>query len=63
MRKLADLRGAGYNVVTIWERDFRALNEGRIYTHDPKRSRGPRQSKPSSRPPRPPRNSQSDLFG
>lgn len=63
MSKLADLRSAGYNVVTIWERDFRALNEGRIYPHDPTRSRGPRQSKASGRPPRPPRNSQSDLFG
>lgn len=36
-RKLADLRRAGFNVVTIWESEFRAANPDRVYAPNPVR--------------------------
>ena len=58
--KISDLRVAGFQVITMWERDFRAATPGRLYTLRPPRLRRPM---PCNRPPRPPGSSQSDLFG
>ena len=61
LRKLSELEAAGYKVVFIWERDFRAANRGRVYSLDPTRSSRRSHPRRSGRLPRPPQDSQAGL--
>lgn len=49
MCRIDELRAAGYNVVTMWESEFRASNPGRVYRRSPPRTPSPRNQRPMRR--------------